>query len=366
VAHEGHGSSLGERNYADCMRRQAATLIVSGLLALALAVVALQLPAPYVRDVPGPVADTLGTAKGKPLITIAHPTATPKGRIFLVTVSQYGGPNQNISSLDVVQGWWNNSDAIIPRRLVYPPKTTQQQVAQQDAFDMTESQEQAKVAALRYLGYPLKPGVDVAGLSLDSLKSKLKVNDIIVGVDGVAVPNRDDLLKVTSAHKPGDQITLHIVRGADSIDVPVTLQPPVKGGSSPTIGVSVVDSFTKPFAIDINLADVGGPSAGTAFALGIVDKLGDGTLTGGQTIAVTGTIDADGNVGPIGGVIQKMAGARHAGATVFLVPKTNCAEALTEVPRGLRLVQMTTLAGAVAALKQIRDGGTNVPSCSAS
>ena len=148
--------------------------------------------------------------------------------------------------------------------------------------------------------------------------------------------------------------------------MPVTLQPPANGGKSPTIGISVVDSFTKPFAIDINLADVGGPSAGTAFALGIVDKLSDGKLTGGKTIAVTGTIDADGNVGAIGGVIQKMAGARRKGATLFFLPKDNCAEALTAVPHGLRLVPMTTLTGAIDAMKQLRDGGTNVPSCPSS
>jgi PDZ domain-containing protein len=179
------------------------------------------------------------------------------------------------------------------------------------------------------------------------------------------VTNSADLLKVDASHKPGDQVVLHVVRGTTQLDVPVTLQSPAKGATTPTIGISVVDSFTKPFAIDINLADVGGPSAGTAFALGIIDKLTDGNLTGGRTIAVTGTIDADGNVGAIGGVIQKMAGARSAGATVFMVPKSNCAEALTAVPHGLRLVPITTLTSAVDVLKQINAGSTDVPTCPA-
>jgi PDZ domain-containing protein len=172
-------------------------------------------------------------------------------------------------------------------------------------------------------------------------------------------------LKVDASHKPGDGVVLHVVRGTTKLDVPVTLQSPAKGATTPTIGISVVDSFTKPFAIDINLADVGGPSAGTSFALGIVDKLSDGNLTGGRTIAVTGTIDADGNVGAIGGVIQKMAGARSAGATVFLVPKANCAEALTAVPHGLRLVPITTLTSAIDVLKQINAGSSGVPTCPA-
>ena len=190
-------------------------------------------------------------------------------------------------------------------------------------------------------------------------------DDIITGVDNTTVTNSANLLKVDATHKAGDQIVLHVVRGTTQLDVPVTLQPPAKGSTTPTIGISVVDSFTKPFAIDINLADVGGPSAGTAFALGIVDKLTDGNLTGGRTIAVTGTIDADGNVGAIGGVIQKMAGARSAGATVFLVPKSNCAEALTAVPHGLRLVPITTLSSAVDVLKKIDAGATDVPTCPA-
>ena len=340
------------------------TLLVCGLLALGLAVVAARLPVPYVRDVPGPVTDTLGSAHGKPLITIGHSTATTQGHIDLVTVSEFGGPRQNISGLDVLLGWWNRSDAVIPRRLLYPDKnTTPQQVATQDNNDMIESQEEAKVAALRYLGYPLKPGVDIAAVALPALKGKLQPDDIIVGVDGTATPNRDALVKLTQAHKAGDVITLNIVRGTTAIDVPATLQPKAAGGTGPTIGISVVDSFTKPFTIDINLADVGGPSAGTAFALGIIDKLTDGNLTGGHTIAVTGTIDSDGNVGAIGGPIQKMAGARHAGATAFLLPKDNCAEAMTAVPHGLRVVPITTLTGAVDVLKKIGAGDASLPSC---
>ncbi|HEY5050450.1 MAG TPA: PDZ domain-containing protein, partial [Acidothermaceae bacterium] len=247
------------------MRRQATTLLVSGVLAVILAFAGMHLPAPYVQDAPGPVSDTLATAQGKPLITIAHPTATPKGRIYLVTVSESGGPRQNISAFQVLLGWWRRSDAVIPRRLLYPdPGTTPQQVATQDNNDMIESQEEAKVAALRYLKYPLTPGVDIASVVLPALKGKLMNDDIIIGVDNTTVTNSADLLKVDASHKPGDQIVLHIVRGTTQLDVPVTLQPPANGATTPTIGISVVDSFTKPFAIDINLADVGGPSAGTA------------------------------------------------------------------------------------------------------
>jgi Lon-like protease len=350
------------------MRRQASTLLASAGLAVVLFFVGLGLPVPYVRLVPGPVSDTLGSSSGGPLITIkGHPTAPTKGRIYLVTVGEFGGPGKNLSALSVITGWWNTTDAVVPTRLLYPAHVTQQQVEQQDTADMDNSQEQAKVAALRYLGYTLKPGVDVAAINAtSSAKGKLEVHDIIVGVDSTTVTNSQQLLDVAKTHKTGDQIVLHVNRNGQPVDVPVTLQAPRAGSTTPSIGIEVVDSFTKPFEIDIDLNNVGGPSAGMAFALGIVDKLTDGNLTGGRTIAGTGTIDSSGNVGAIGGVQQKMAGARKAGATVFLVPKDNCAEALGAVPHGLRLVKVSTLSGAIDAIKQIRDGGTNVPSCSAS
>ena len=118
--------------------------------------------------------------------------------------------------------------------------------------------------------------------------------------------------------------------------------------------------------VELRLRDVGGPSAGLLFALGIVEKLaGDGhggDLTGGRVIAGTGTIDAEGRVGPVGGVPLKTQAARRDGATVFLVPKEECAKAQAEKPDGLRLVPVTTLRQAVDALTALRDGG-RVPSC---
>ncbi|MFF7752496.1 S16 family serine protease [Streptomyces sp. NPDC007971] len=118
---------------------------------------------------------------------------------------------------------------------------------------------------------------------------------------------------------------------------------------------------------DLKLADVGGPSAGLLFTLGIIDKLdGDGSggdLTGGRTIAGTGTIDAAGKVGAVGGVALKTQAAKRDGATVFLVPKDECADAKTELPKGLRLVPVTTLKGAVNALTALEKGKGPVPSC---
>lgn len=119
--------------------------------------------------------------------------------------------------------------------------------------------------------------------------------------------------------------------------------------------------------VTLKLADVGGPSAGLLFTLGIIDKLdGDGSggdLTGGRNVAGTGTIDADGKVGAVGGVALKTQAARRDGATVFLVPKAECSDAKSELPKGLRLVPVTTLKGAVDALVSLEKGKGSVPSC---
>ncbi|MCH6160518.1 hypothetical protein [Streptomyces marispadix] len=125
--------------------------------------------------------------------------------------------------------------------------------------------------------------------------------------------------------------------------------------------------------VTLRLADVGGPSAGLFFSLGIIDKLGGGSgrsgggddaggLTGGRTIAGTGTIKADGTVGPVGGVPLKTKAAKRDGASVFLVPRAECADALAERPKGLRLVPVDTLGGAVKALRALKSGG-RVPAC---
>jgi PDZ domain-containing protein len=128
------------------------------------------------------------------------------------------------------------------------------------------------------------------------------------------------------------------------------------------VGVQVGESFVFPFQVHISIGDIGGPSAGMMFALGIIDKITPADLTGGRFIAGTGEIEASGQVDPIGGIQQKMAGARAAGATVFLTPAANCADTAGAVPPGLRLIKVSTLNGAVTALSALRQGKP-VPSC---
>jgi PDZ domain-containing protein len=163
---------------------------------------------------------------------------------------------------------------------------------------------------------------------------------------------------------PGSTITLTIQRDGKTRTVTTKT---IKGtGGESMVGFSPDRTATFPGVkvhIGINPDVIGGPSAGTALALGIIDKLTPGGLTGGRTIAGTGTVDGYGQVGPIGGIQQKIAAAVHAGATVFFAPASECSDAKAAAPKSLTLVKISTLRGAVNALETIKSGGTSFPRC---
>jgi PDZ domain-containing protein len=165
------------------------------------------------------------------------------------------------------------------------------------------------------------------------------------------------------ARAPGGPVTLTIARavGGHRVIRQFHLKTEAVRGT-PVVGVKVAESYKFPFNVKIRVGDIGGPSAGMMFALGIVDKLTPGNLTGGRFVAGTGEISADGSVSAIGGIQQKMAGARQAGATLFLTPAANCRDAVGAVPAGMRLVKVRNLAGAVSALHALA-AGRSVPSC---
>jgi PDZ domain-containing protein len=130
------------------------------------------------------------------------------------------------------------------------------------------------------------------------------------------------------------------------------------------LGIVLGVDYKLPFTVKIDVGNVGGPSAGLMFSLGIYDKLTDGALTGGSVIAGTGTIDDKGSVGPIGGIAQKMVGAREGGATFFLAPADNCAEAAGREPSGLQVIKVSSFDDALAAVTAIGKGNTSgLPHC---
>jgi Lon-like protease len=344
------------------MSHRLVTLLIAGVCVLAGLVVAALVPVPYVALTPGPTLNTLGSPGGKPIIQIVgHRTYATTGNLNLVTVSYTGGPGSGFNIFSALRAWLTPDDAVVPASEIYSSGQTQQQVVQQDTQQMLGSQQDATAAALCYLNISFKT-VDRVSTTVKATPAAgaLQPGDVITAVDGRQVNCHHDVVKMIRNRKPGATVTLTIDRGGAT----KTITLPTKNVSGQAVvGIQLAPpKYEFPFTVKINLQDIGGPSAGLMFALGIIDKLSPGNLTAGRFIAGTGEIAPTGAVEPIGGIQQKMAGARAAGATVFLTPAANCPNTAGAVPSGLRLVKVSSLAGAISELRALENGQA-VPTC---
>lgn len=327
------------------------TVLLGALITALLSAGVFAAPIPYVVLGPGPTYDTVGRVDNKDVIQVSgRDTSTSAGQLRLTTV----GVQPRAELLTALRGWISETEAVVPRELVYPPGKTEQEVEQDNAEDFRISQTSAEIAALAELGYAIRvvvKSVDPAGPS----DGRLRAGDTIKSVDGKAVTSASTLVELIKAKPSGSRLDIGYIRNGAAASATVTAT--ASNGGPPRIGVSVDQEQPHPFTVKINLAEVGGPSAGLMFALGIVDKLRPEDLTAGKIIAGTGTIDDAGRVGPIGGIPQKLVGAKQAGADVFLVPADNCAEAVDNAQPGLPLIRVGTLDEALAALDALRLGG---------
>jgi PDZ domain-containing protein len=316
-------------------------------------------PSPYVIEQPGPVFNTLGNVsfqhKEVPLIDIPGQKTYPtKGALDMLTVNVVGSRAESPSWLDVAQAWLDPSKAVLPLDSVYPKGESVQQSNQQATVDMQNSQKDAIAAALTKLGYRLPSALTVAGFSPQSPSAGiLKDGDTILRVNGATANTVLSLRAIIAKSGAGSPLSVDIVRAGKPLTVRVTPVLSADQQPVPIIGIYPAITYSFPFAVKIQLENVGGPSAGQMFALGIIDKLSPGELNGGANVAGTGTIDAAGDVGAIGGIRQKMYGARAAGATWFLAPYSNCNEVTGHVPTGLTVFAVKTLDDSLAALKAI-------------
>ena len=345
------------------MARRTQTLVVASVLALVLGIAGLWLPVPFVTLAPGPVTDTLGSVKGVTLIDVeGHQTYPTSGKLELTTVEET--PRLNL--LGALEDWLNGDRAVVPRELIQPPGTSQAQIQQENTSEMLTSQDQATAAALTQLGIR-QTGTTVVVLSVPGgspATDKLEPGDVVTEVDGVPVKSQTQLRAEIAKGKPGDDVKITYQRGTDaSALTSITTKATPGDPKRPLIGITTTEKPIYPFTVRIRLSDVGGPSAGLMFALGIIDLLTPGQLTGGRVIAGTGTIDPTGTVGPIGGIQQKILGAQGSGASVFLVPADNCADA-KQMSTHMRLVKVTNLAGALDALHKLGTAQqSSIPSC---
>jgi Lon-like protease len=345
---------------------RAAVIVVSAFLAVLLGAVIALLPAPYVIYSPGPATNVLGSVGGRQLISVTgHQTYPTTGALDMTTVEIFGGPGRRLSLLEVAQAWVSRTDAVVPERQVFPAGQTKQEVEKETAAEMTDSQEQATAAGLRELGLTVPETIRVAEVQSGApAASVIKVGDVITGINGTPATDSNVLREAITSLAPDTHVTVQVRRDGKQVDLSTTT---TSSDGRTVLGIGLDPEFTFPVAVSFGTKDVGGPSAGMMFALGIIDKMTPGELNGGENVAGTGTIDAEGTVGPIGGIRQKLYGAVDAGATYFLAPEANCNEVVGHVPDGLRVLSVATLDDSLAALDAIESssGIDALPTCEA-
>jgi Lon-like protease len=334
--------------------RRIAVLTAGVVLLVLFGLLGTVLPVPYVAQVPGPTYNTLGKIDGSPIISIeGRDRNEVSGNLNLTTVGVSRG---GLSLVEAVRGWFDDEIAVVPEEAVYPPDRTEEETRQANREAFLTSEQAAETAALAHLGYPVKVVVqDVPdGSPSDSV---LVEGDTIDAVDGTPTPDADALQDVLTGIPGGTTVTVDTTHLGEAAQVEVTTKA-AEDREGSILGVSVLEQPSAPFDVKIDVKDVGGPSAGLMLSLGILDLVGDDDLTDGAVIAGTGTIDAQGNVGPIGGITLKMVTAQDIGAALFLVPADNCSEAAGVADPGFPLAKVATLDDALKALADFEAGRT--------
>lgn len=333
-----------------------ALAVTGGVFGSALAA-GLLIDTPYATLSPGSARST------EPLVDVdGAPTYASDGELLFLTV----GVDGDVSLLQAAAGWVDPDVDVLPREAVFGEGVSEAENRELNAIAMVGSKQTAVVVALTHLGIPLDPtgtGAVITNIVPDTpAADALAVTDTIVAVDGTPIHLYSDLAPTVSARRPGDEVSL-TVEAADGTSRDVTLTLAARP-DDPGAGFLGVEGDTRafdpglPFQVDIDSGRVGGPSAGLAFTLAVLDVLTEGDLTGGLTIAVTGTINEDGIVGEVGGVAQKAAAAADAGAELMLVPPGELADARAH-DHGMEVVAVASLDDALEALAA--HGGEPLP-----
>lgn len=345
------------------LTRRGWTLVTSFVIVAVLALVGGFVKIPYVSLGPGPTYDTLGSVNGQVIVEVdGIKTYKTSGQLRMTTVSI----NDEVTLFDALGKWVSGRYALAPRDEYFGPGQTQQDLERENTKMFQDSQSAAETAALRYLDKPVK-------VIAQEITRKAPVDNIIQPgdrlweVNGQPIAVQEDVRKALQGTTPGQTVKVtfqHENQPKKTVDIKLGKASDYGSDDRPEgfLGLAPADRADVDFEINIHLEDVGGPSAGLIFALAIVDSLTPGAMEDGRTVAGTGAIDVKGNVQPIGGIPFKLIAAHEDGATTFLVPADNCAEAKSNAPDGMELVKVENLAGAVDALDDL-DNGRTPPHC---
>ncbi|WP_328529101.1 PDZ domain-containing protein [Nocardioides sp. NBC_00368] len=339
---------------------------LAGLVALplvvALIVIAWVVPLPYTIYSPGPTVNVLGEFDGKDIVQVeGHESYRDEGQLRMTTVSETTR-EARLGLWTLLGAWMSDTEAVYPREVAYPDQGTVEDDREAGQVQMASAQDAAIAAALTKLGEDVDE-VSVAEVSEDApAAGKLKAEDVVTKVGDTAVDTPEEVVTEVQKVEPGDTIELTVERKGK------TLTESIKTGEKEGkafIGVSLGATYDFPYDVKITLDPaIGGPSAGLMMALSVYDTLTKGPLTGEKKIAGTGTIDGSGNVGPIGGIQQKIPGAASDGAELFLVPAGNCQDVEGAENGDMRLTRVENLDDAIKAIETwTEDPNAKLPTC---
>lgn len=343
-------------------QRTLAGILAVPLLA-ALWIVSLTSGLPYVTYEPGVTVDVLGAPDGKEIVQVSgQKTYRDAGQLRMTTV-YVTRPQSSVNLFEATSAWISRDDAIVPYDAVYAPDETQEDSKTESAVEMVSSQDSAVAAALTELGYDITPVTEVLNVA-DGLPAdgKLKVRDVLVEIGTTTITSAEDVVTAVRAAPANTPLQFVVRRDDKERTVQIT---PKKIDGQLRIGITPGPGFDFPFQVSVNIdPTIGGPSAGLLFSLAIYDTLTPGSLTDDAIVAGTGTIDETGQVGPIGGIPQKIAASRDAGAGLFLVPIGNCREAEQSARGDMRLAVVATMHEAVQAIETwTADHDSPLPTC---
>ena len=355
-------------------RLRRAVVAGSFILVVALIAAVFLVPVNAVIEAPGPTWNVLdnGSSSDQDVLKVSGTETYPtEGALRMTTVSVSGCPGYPVTTADLIAAWFSADKRIVDRNEVCPQDQSAEQVEETGKAQMTASQDSAVIAALVETGKAGAMHLTVTEVTEQQTSTEIQAGDVLEtitpqGGQTTTLASFSQLRELMTTIPEGTRVTLGVRRGDQKASAALTTIAPQEGTTGSLLGLSLKISVDSPVEATFGLSDVGGPSAGMMFALGVVDEITPGSLTGGKDISGTGTIDMTGQVGPIGGIQQKMAGARESGSTFFLAPASNCNEVTGHEPKGMQVFAVNTLHEAIAATEAIASGNTSgLATCSA-
>lgn len=325
----------------------------------------------YVIESPGPTLNVNAKIEGKNEVVSVKNTNTLTTPLAMTTVSVQGCDDKGITYWQLIKSELTSSDAVVNRDNVCPKNISEKTVSQMNAAQMTGSQDSAVVAAWQLTKPDAKFTLTVEQAVTDSAKQAFNKGDKLVSIvdadsKSVQITSYKQLREVLEKMTPGKPIKITIERGSTTQEVSVVgAKPEDSSRKGAMLGITLNVNPPTGHEVTYAVENIGGPSAGMIFALDIAQRLEGKNYAGTTPVAGTGTIDLSGNVGAIGGIKQKMLGAKDEGYKVFLAPAANCADVVGNEPKGMTVIPVSTLSEARTAMQRVAAGQAPATTCKA-